>query len=390
MKRKHQSGSIKVLVILLLGVLLTGLIYWLRPSPKIRPPVTPQLPQVSVIQAQLERYQVSVQTQGTVIPSRSINLVAEVSGRVVEVTGHFSNGEFFNQGDVLVRLDDRDYRYQLIEAQAQVAAAKRELAFERGQARQAKREWRDLGSKEANDLFLRNPQVNAANAQLAASVARQQQIQLDVERTSIKAPFTGRIQSTHVDLGQYVMAGSTVASIFDSTLAEVRLPLTNQQLALIGLPLGGRLSADQQIDVTLSANIAGQVYQWPAKLVRTEASIDTQTRLYFAVVEVPFPFDAQRYQAPLMMGLFVEAQVAGLFFDDVIRVPEKAIINNQWLLIVDGNQQLQRRAVKVVSKNSGQVWVSSEIEEGQAIVVSDPNILYEGMEVSTHIQSLDP
>lgn len=378
---RFQQGSVTVIVVLIIGALVIAGLYYLRPTPKTRPLPPPEVPQVSVLQANPQTYQIMVQTQGTVAPSRQIDLVAEVSGRVVEVGPHFAAGDFFSAGDVLVKLDSRDYQYLVTQADAQVASAKRELALERGQARQARREWRDLGSDEANALFLRKPQINAAQAQLASAVAQQQQARLNLQRTAIESAFDGRIQQTRVNLGQYVTAGSVVASIYDSTLAEVRLPLTDQQVGQIGLPLGSTLTPEQQVAVTLSANVAGTTYQWPARLVRTEATIDSRTRFYFAVAEIPQPFDTARYQSPLIMGLFVEASIAGKSVNDVVRLPEKALIKEQFVYVVH-QEKLQQRKITLVDKRQGQVWVQGDLAAGDAIVVSDPNVLQADMTVA--------
>lgn len=381
----RQLGSGHIAIIILIGSLVAAGIYWLRPQPQLRPPQAAQAPAVSVIRVAEQHHQLSVTTQGTVTPSRQINIVAEVSGRVVAVSDSFTNGGFFKADDVLVTLDERDYQYRLVDADAQVAAAERELALEKGQARQAKREWRDLGSKEANALSLRQPQVKAAEAQLSSATAQRYQAQLNLQRTRIRSPFNGRILSTHVNVGQYVAAGTVIAQIYDSALAEVRLPLTDKQVALIGLPLGVTLSSEQQIPVLLSAKVAGKEQQWSAKLVRTEASIDAKTRFYFAVVEVPYPFDQTRYPSPLMMGLFVDAMVSGLQFEHVIPVPVKALVKNQFVYVVDEANQLQQRAVNILGQDGNTVWVRGELQSGEHMVVSDPNVLQKNMIVTKKV-----
>ena len=377
----HQRGALLVMIILITGVLVASALYVMRPTPKTRPLPPPDVPQVSIQRAILEPYQVFVNTQGTVAPSREIDLVAEVSGRVVQVSEQFTDGAFFTAGDVLVKLDSRDYDYRVTQANAQVASAERELALEKGQARQARKQWRDLGSPEANALFLREPQVKAAQAQLASAQAQQQQARLNVQRTDIQSAFDGRIQQTRVNLGQYISAGAVVASIYDSNLAQVRLPLTDYQIGQIGLPLGATFTAEQQVDVTLSANVAGTTYQWPAKLVRTEATIDSRTRFYFGVVEIPQPFDPRRYQAPLIMGLFVEAKVAGKSYDQVIRLPEKSMVQQRYVYLVENNT-IKQREVTVIDKHEGQVWIQGDIHADDAIVVSDPSVLKPGMTVT--------
>ena len=225
----RQLGSVKSTIIFLVGGLIAVVLYWFRPQAETQVVPAPPRPVVSVLEAKLQSHQLVVTSQGSVIPSRSINLVAEVSGRVISVSKDFVDGGFFEKNEVLVKLDDRDYQYQLINANAEIARARREKALEKGQARRAKRQWRDLGSQEANDLSLRRPQVKAAEAQLAAAIAQREQIKLDLQRTNIHSLFSGRVQKSHVDVGQYVTPGTVVAQVYDSALAEVRLPLTDQQ-----------------------------------------------------------------------------------------------------------------------------------------------------------------
>jgi RND family efflux transporter MFP subunit len=381
----RQLGSVNVIIIIIIGAVLVLAAYLLRPTPGVRPLPDAKPLTVSVMAIKAQRQQIQVKTQGTVVPSREIDLVAEVSGRVVSVSDTFVNGGFFQQGDVLVTLDQRDYQYRLAEAKAQVAAAERELALEKGQARQAKREWRDLGSDEANALSLRVPQVNAAEAQLSSAIAQRRQAELNVERATIRAPFTGRIQAIQVNAGQYVSAGTIVAAIYDSALAEVRLPLSDKQLALVGIPLGVTLNQEQQRTVTLSAMIAGVTHQWPALLARTEASIDDTTRLYFAVVEIPEPFSSSRYSSPLISGLFVEANIAGVELDNVVQVPEKSLYKNRFVYIVDHNNRTQQREVTVLAKEDSVVWVQGEFKESEQLIISDPKVLQPNIVVTPRV-----
>ena len=381
--RACMKGSAKVVILLLLAsIVLVVAIYQLRPKPKTRPLSPPKPPIVSVIEATAQTHQVVVSTQGTVAPKRQIELVAEVSGRVVSVADHFVAGGFFSANQALVKLDDRDYRYTVVNRAAQVANAERDLALEQGQARQAKREWRDLGSTSANALSLRQPQVKAAKAQLSAAIALRDQAKLDLKRTSITPPFSGRIQMTHVDVGQYIAPGTPIATIYDDATAEIRLPLTDQQAALIGLPLSGAIVKTAQPKVMLSTVLAGQQQQWPATITRTEATLDATTRLYYAIAEVPAPFDQQRYPTPLMMGLFVDAAIQGITFDNVIRVPQQAVLKNKFIFIVGDDNTLEQKEITVVTKDKNIIWFRAELNQNKKIIISDAKALRPGMQVT--------
>jgi RND family efflux transporter MFP subunit len=224
--------------------------------------------------------------------------------------------------------------------------------------------------------------VNAAEAALKAAKAQRDAAALDLQRTRISSPFGGRVRSTQVNVGQFVPAGTVVASVYDSAAVEVRLALSNEQLALSGLSPGGESLSTVPINIQLSAIIGGERYEWPARLTRMEASIDKTTRFYTAVAEVERPFDNKVYPQPLVVGLFVEARIPGKTFDKVLRLPVKAVVNAQ-LLGVDSQQQLAAVPVQIVDRNDTYIWVQAPVDAGQMIVVSDPRVLQPGLRVRT-------
>lgn len=379
---QRQQGSAKTIIILLLGLLIAVALYWFRPQPALRLPVADTLPVVSVLSVAPQSRTLHISTQGTVTPRRAIALVAEVSGRVIEVDTRFADGGSFAQGDTVITLDDRDYQYQLIEAESQLATATRELALEKGQARQAKREWRDLGNKDANALSLRQPQVNAAQAQVAAAKAQQNAVRLNIQRTKIQAPFAGRVQQRYVDIGQYVTAGTILADIYDSGSADVRLPLSDRQIAFLGQPVGEWFEADKQPPVVLSAEVGGTLRQWQGRLVSIDAAVDETTRFYSAVARVEQPFNREQHDYPLPMGLFVKANIEGRVVDGVVILPEKALIDQQWVYVVNDDLRIEKRSVQRIRADGADVWVRGNISADDPVVVSDPRVLSEGMQVT--------
>jgi len=375
----------KPVAILLLGGLLIAAVATLKPAPQPRAEAPISRPQVNVMAADPRPQRLTVRSQGTVKPRREIDLVAQVAGNVTAVTDQFVDGGFFSEGKSLVQIDSRDYQLALIQAQARVAEAAQALASERGRARQAKREWRDLGNAEANDLFLRKPQLAAAEAQLASAEADRDQAQLNLQRTSITIPFAGRIRETFVDLGQYVSPGTRIASVYDTSVAEIRLPLTDRQAALLDLPLGSRSNDTDHPGpaVTISGVIAGQPYQWQGRIVRTDASIDTRSRLYYAVAEVEAPFlvNPDSAQLPLMVGLFVEAQIQGRQLGEVVSLPREALFKRDHLYVLDADNRVRHKRVTVLASEGNRVWVKGDLSPGESIVVGQQSLLSEGVAV---------
>lgn len=384
----RQCGRASVIVILLVGVSTVVGIWLLRPKPALRPEAAVTLPVVDALVAQFQVYQASIKTQGSVEPYRQIDLVAEVSGRVVSVDDRFVEGAAVNQGDVLLTLDDRDYRYTLSNAESQVATAARELALERGLARQARREWRDLGSAEANALSLRKPQVKAAEAALLAAKAERDRALLDIQRTKIQVPFAnGHVVQKGVEIGQFVPVGTVLGTIYDASRAEVRLPLNSQQLNLADFYPGDVIDKTSAPRVLLSADIGGQRHQWLASLERVGSTIDRETRFYHVVASIKEPLNRALHDQALLFGLFVEAEIEGRSFDNVVRLPKKALQGKQ-LFIVNAQGELNVREVAIIQREHDVVWAKLAMNADEKIVVSDPRVLRAGMKVSINDVSI--
>ncbi|WP_347330369.1 efflux RND transporter periplasmic adaptor subunit [Marinimicrobium locisalis] len=352
------------------GVAVIVLLVAAKPEPTPRPPAEEAANvSVAVTEAHPETLRLSVQAQGSVMPKREIDLVAEVSGRVTRVDSAFVEGGFFEGDQTLLEIDDRNYQAALLEAQSRVADAEQRLAEERGRALQAQREWRDLGDENANNLFMRKPQVAAAEASLASARGALEVARLNVARTRITVPFSGRVRQMDVDLGEYVAAGTRLGTVYDSQVMEVRLPLTEQQAALIDLPLTSQSRTQDQapIAVTVRGSVAGKAQQWQGQLVRTDAFVDADSRLYYAVVEVNEPFAPTspegKPRAPLLPGLFVEAEIQGKELKEVVKLPRAALFERDKLLVLDSDNRVSEQRVTVLHKTDSSVWVQSSSPE---------------------------
>lgn len=342
--------------------------------------------QVTVVPAKHQVLHLAVEAQGTVRPKREIDLVAQVSGQVVEVDPAFVDGGFFDADQPLLRIDEREYRAALSSARSRVADADQRLAEERGRSLQAEREWRDLGNLNANDLFLRKPQMASARANLESARGDLEVAELNLERTRISVPFKGRVRQTRANLGQYVTAGTPLATVYDSTLVEVRLPLTESQAALIDLPLTP--GATEPVPVTLSGSVAGEPHQWQGVLARTDAFVDSDSRLYYAVVEVADPFSVDSVEqasdepgAPLLPGLFVSAEIQGKRLDGVLKLPRAALFERDQLLTLDEENSIALHKVRVLRRSEEHVWIKTDIAEDTLISLDKQSLTPVGTSV---------
>jgi RND family efflux transporter MFP subunit len=216
-----------------------------------------------------------VRSEGTVTARTESDLVAEVAGRVVFVSPALRPGGFFATGDVLLRIEPRDYQVGLKRAQAAVERSQGELELaEQNLARQEGLRSRDAASRSAYDEAASRARVSRA-ARLDAEAALEQ-AELDLERTELRAPFAGRVLEKYIDLGQFAGRGTRVARTYAIDTAEVRLPLSDEDLAYLDIPLASRAGAGviDGPEVLLRARFAGSEHEWQGRIVRTEGRID--------------------------------------------------------------------------------------------------------------------
>lgn len=338
-------------------------------------------PLVRVVTADPRTRQLTVHTHGSVVPRTESELVPELDGTVVEMSPQLVPGGFFAKGDVLLKIDPLDYEVALEQARAGLARAESDL----DNAEKNNRRQQDLVSRGAISDAERDDAVNRvtiAQATLREAKARLARARRDLSRTSITAPYDGRVRTERVDLGQFIRRGTAIATIYAVDYAEVRLPIPNEELAFLDLPVGQQqAAAAQQPAVTLRAKFAGLEQQWQAQVVRTEGELDPGTRMINVVARIPNPFVNDGEQAPLTVGLFVDAEIFGRTFDNVSVLPRSALRGGGRVLIVDDNDQLVFRAVTVLREADDAVYVVGGLQRGERVCISPLQSTSEGMRV---------
>jgi RND family efflux transporter MFP subunit len=322
-----------------------------------------------------------------VTPRTETALVSEIAGRVVRVASSFAAGGFFEKGDVLVSIDPRDYELAVITSRGLVAQAKVRAELEEAQAKVARKEWEELGDGKTSPLATRELQLEEARAALAAAEAALEQAERNIERTSIRAPFTGRVRSKTVDVGQFVSPGTPVASVFAVDYVEVRLPIPDSDLAYLNLPINfnNNSSIPGGPDVHFYADFAGKRQQWNGRVVRVEGQIDPISRMVHVVAQVNDPYGMKKGKdyTPLTIGLFVEAEIMGHMVKDAIVLPRSAIRGKNTVLIIDEESRLRFRDVEVLRTGRTDVVITGGLEPGENICVSTIEAVTDGMKIRT-------
>ena len=336
-------------------------------------------------------YPVIIRSQGTVQPTVANTLVPSVAGTVMSISDIFVAGGAFKRGDILVQIDPRDYEIALIQARANYAEADARLQEQIALAEQARLEWRSLGrSGQPSSLTLREPQVAAATANLDAALAQVKRADLDLERTRVIAPYDGIVSERLVDPGQFVARGAPVGSIHSIDTVDVRLPLSNRQLTYLRLPdtfSGSDVTQTLLPNVELRASIGATEHLWSGKLIRAEG-IDATTQQLKVIARIQNPY--AQSDRPLRVGQYVQALIQGEVLEGVFVIPRAALREEREVLVIDENDEIQRRSVAVAWSDDDVAAISNGLREGELLVVTPLSTVSDGTPVRATIDGVAP
>ena len=340
---------------------------------------------VDAIEARREPVFFRVNTQGAVTPRTESNLVSEVSGQIVEVASNYVAGGFFREGELLLRIDPRNYQSALKSAQANVARVQTQVAKENALANFALDDWKTLRDLNAStgpisDLALRKPQLAEAIAESISAEAALEKAQEDLNRTSIRAPYDGMVQEKRADVGQYVNTGSQLALIFATDYAEIRLPITQRELALVDLPSADGSSLP--LPVTLTSQAGKIQHTWQGLIVRSEGVFDSASRVLYVVAQVEDPYNQSGRNGELLrIGTFVTASIQGRFGGALFTIPRHALQRGETLWIIDEQQKIYPRDVQIVSTDEEYAYVDGGLVNGDRYTITPIDQPLPGMPV---------
>jgi len=321
------------LLLLACGALMAKKFIDNRPAPKTIA-AEELVPVVEVVPSSPSVERVIVEAEGLVEPLWQAGLSAQVAGQVLDVSKAFQAGSHVRKGEVLVSIERVQYAANLARAKAAVATARRVVAEELALGGQGLKEWLRSGrrAEEVGELTIRKPQIEAAEADLASAEAALQSAALDLERTLVRAPFDGVVESRSVSPGDVVAVGHSLGRLLGSDVFEARLTLSPSEAAQLALPSPGGPQAGQPAAEPLRIELTSDSFpgrSWFGEITRTEARIDPQNRLVTCVAEVKQPLANPANLLPA--GAFVSASIPGRMLTGVQMVPEQAVFEDRYV-----------------------------------------------------------
>lgn len=297
-----------------------------------------------------------IQTFGTTQAYLSAALSAQVGGEILEISPSFEAGNPVTKDEWLVRINPADYQATLANRQAALATARQTLAQEEIRSKLAEEDWLAAGRELANasDLTLRKPQLRAALAAVASAQAALDQANIDLERTTLRAPFDAIVSNRSASPGNVLTRGSPIGTLISKERIQVRLPITPSQAARIKLPRGKNATPLQATLTTPS--LPGE--SWTASVNRVEPAVDPKNQTLYLVGDIESPFEDP--DAFLPVGAFVDAEITGQPIEGVHPLPEAAIVEDSFVWAVSPENTLIKQPISIVFSQSGKILASIE------------------------------
>lgn len=321
---------------------------------------------------------IEIVASGTVEPHTETLLVAEVAGRIVEVSPNFLNGGFFRKGEVLLHIDPRNHRAELKYAEASLVRARTQYAQEKSLSKYERSDYKKLKAMspriaESSSLSFRKAQLTKAMADVVAAEAKLIKAKGDVERTKIRMPYDGLVRNKRADLGQYVNPGTPLLVVFAVDFVELRLPLSPSQVKKIKLPKHhANVSALASSSLPVNVSIADSDAHWSAQLVRTEGVLDIKSRTLYAIARVDDPYGliSGKDIEPLRIGTFVDVSIPGTVLKNVFTIERHMLKPGNRIWIIDENSRISPRTVEVAYADSRFAYISAGLKAGDRVCVT--------------------
>jgi RND family efflux transporter MFP subunit len=318
-----------------------------------------------------------VSSYGVVKPKYETTIVAQVSGEIVELSDRFVRGGIVKKGQLLARIDPNDYHAALIDAQANMASARAALETEVAQGKVAEQEWKQITDTSPTELSLRKPQLAQEIARVKSAQASVLRAERNLQRTEIRAPYDAMINSRTIGLGSFVGVGSEIGMLLGTAIAEVRLPVADNQLQFL-------IEQGINADVHLLGTYSGKDIQWLASIARSEGVIDNESRMSYLVAEIQDPYRLNKNTdntMPLRFGSYVQAKILGIEIANASIVPRYLVVNNR-VAILDNESKLHYAEVKVARQQGGDVIISNGLLDGDKLIVSALDYPIDGMKLA--------
>ncbi len=335
---------------------------------------------VDVTTVQRDTVQPSIEAMGTVRPAQDIVLSPQVGGKIIRRASSFTPGGYVEEGDTLLQIDPSDYRNTLQQRRSELRQAEADLTLEMGRQDVAQQDYQQLGdtlSGANKDLVLRRPQLNSARSEVESARAAVEQARLDLQRTTITAPFDAHIVSRNANVGSQVAPGQELGRLVGLNTFWVEATVPVSKLSRLSVPANGESGSSVRIR---NRTAWGEGAVRTGEMFRVVGALEEQTRMARVLVEVPDPhaYQSENADGPrLMIGSYVEAQMQADPLENVVRLNRDYVRSDETVWVMEDNA-LQIRDVSIVFQDAEYAYIESGLEDQDQVVTTNLSTVRDG------------
>ena len=373
----------RVVIPLLVLVCFVGLGVWLvktKPDAGRRKPPA-QAAVVDVMQVSMTSRAIIIEAMGEVVPARSVELKAEVSGRIIEQSAKLIEGGRFSEGEVMIKIEPDDYEAAVAQAEAALEQAKLNEALEEQRHAVAVEEWEISGQTATNevvrDVVLREPHLKAMRAARRSAESALSHARRNLERTVLRAPFDCVVLQEFTDAGLVVLPQSKLAQVAGTDCFFVRVSVPVDALEHFDIPEapGGKGSA---VNVALRGS-DGVVAERTGHVVQMLGDLAPAGRMARVLVEVHDPLEAS--PAPLLLGAYVRCSIIGDEITDVVPLPRAVVRDGNQTWVVGPEEKLEVRSLDIAWQTRDEVFVIGGVKPGERVIKTQLPSAIPGMQL---------
>jgi RND family efflux transporter MFP subunit len=337
---------------------------------------------VTVEPVRLENRAAMISAMGTVKAATEITLTPEVTGIVNFMDSKVLPGGLVKAGQILYRIDSRDYETIVQQRQSEVARAELALRLEQGNQTVARQEYEllgDLVEDQDRELVLRQPHLQEAQESLASAKAALAKAKLDVERCIIRSPFNAVIKTKHADVGARVSPTAPLAVLTGTDEYWVETLVSINQLTWIQFPVSERSEGSRVL--IRNPSVWREEQYREGRVLHLMGQLEEAGRLAQVIVSVPDPMGIEGNSdlPPLLIGSYVRVDIEGVSIPDVIVLPREYIHEDNSVRVMNDQDALEIRRVEIVFRGREEVFVSKGLFDGDRVVTSDLSAPVDGM-----------
>jgi RND family efflux transporter MFP subunit len=324
---------------------------------------------VEVIQIDAGRHEVDLYAKGTVVPAKEVVLQAELGGRVVWQSPELVAGGRFKEGEPILRIDPRDYQLRVETHRSQVNRAKLDLSIEGRRGEVAKREWDAFGEIDVSDeqraLAQREPQLEAMRLALKAAQSALKKAQLDLTRTTLRAPFNAMVVNESVDSGQLISPQSLVARLVGTDEYHVQMSVPVVSLRTVHAHTPEAPGSEAMI----IQQVGHETIERRGEVIRQLPDLDPGGAMARLLINIENPL-GEKGDLPLLLGSFVNVAIAAQAIEDAIRLPRVALRSGQYVYVMNDENVLEIRDVQIAWTEPDAVLVTGGLQANERVVTS--------------------